>query len=85
MARGWESKSVEEQIASARAREQGQGRVALNAHQAEVERKRDSLILQRTRVLRDLGSCQDDRYRQTLESGLAYLESQIALLSEPNA
>lgn len=52
----------------------------LNAEQREVERKRDSLMLQRTRVLRDLGTCADGRYRQTLESGLAYLESQLALL-----
>lgn len=79
MARGWESKSVEEQIASAKARH-GQNRVRLTPEQIEIEKKRDSLILQRTRVLHDIEKCQDPRYRKTLESGLAYLESQIALL-----
>ena len=79
MARGWESKSVEEQIASAKARE-GQPRVKHTPEQLEVERKRDSLTLQRTRMLRQLDDCKDARYRQTLESGLAYLDSEIAKL-----
>ena len=80
MARGWESKSVEEQIASAKER-QGQPRVKLTPEQLEVERKRDSLKLQRTRVLNQLENCAEGRYRQTLENGLAYLDSQLAALS----
>ena len=46
----------------------------------EVERKRDSLQLHRTRVLRDIEACQDPRYKKTLESGLAFLDQQIASL-----
>ena len=79
MARGWESKSVEAQIESANAR-RGQIKSRLTAAQVEVERKRDSLLLQRTRVLNDLGNCRDQRYRQTLSAGLAYLDTQIAAL-----
>jgi len=79
VARGWESKSVQAQIESARAR-QGEHRVILTAQEIEVERKRDSLLLHRTRVLRDLASCQDIRYRSTLEQGLAYLEGQLVEL-----
>lgn len=79
MARGWESKSVEEQIASANER-RGQPRAKLTPEQLEIERKRDSLSLQRTRVLRELENCQDARYRATLESGLAYLDQQLAAL-----
>ncbi|MBV8843253.1 MAG: hypothetical protein JO307_10625 [Bryobacterales bacterium] len=79
MARGWESKSVEEQIESARAREAG-GRPRLTPEQAALEKKRDSLLLHRTRVLRDLNDCRDERYRKTLAGGLAYLESQLAEL-----
>ncbi len=78
MARGWESKSVEDQIAAAEERKQQ--RVQLTPEQIEIERKRDSLQLQRTRVLRDLENCTDPRYRKTLESGLAYLDQQIAAL-----
>jgi len=79
VARGWESKSVEAQIESAKART-GKQRIMLTAEQMEVERKRDSLLLHRTRVLHDLEGCQNLRYRKTLEDGLAYLEGQLAEL-----
>ncbi len=77
MARGWESKSVEEQIESARSRESG-ARRRLTPEQAAEERRRDSLLLQRTRVKRQIEACRDGRYRKTLEDGLRYLESQLA-------
>ena len=79
MARGWESKSVEQQIQSARERSTGR-RPRPTPEQIELERKRDSLLLQRTRVVRQLENCADPRYRQTLESGLAFLEAQLAEL-----
>jgi len=70
---------VEAQIESARARE-GHAPVRLTPEQAAVEKKRDSLLLQRTRVLHDLAKCHDDRYRKTLADGLAYLEKQLTEL-----
>lgn len=53
---------------------------SLNPQQLETERKRDSLLLHRTRVLRDLENCRDERYRKTLLEGLAYLEGQLTAL-----
>lgn len=44
------------------------------------ERKRDSLLLHRTRVLRDIENCSDERYRKTLADGLTYLETQLTAL-----
>jgi hypothetical protein len=79
MARGWESKSVEGQIESANAR-RGKPRLQLTAEQLELERKRDGLLLHRTRVLNDLQNCHEERYRKTLAEGLAYLESQLIAL-----
>ena len=79
MARGWESKSVEEQIASARERD-GAVKPLRNLEQIANERQRDSLLLQRTRVLRDLEACSSDRYRKTLSDGLTYLEGQLTAL-----
>ena len=76
MARGWESKSIEAQIQSARDRE-SHTRIRLTPEQIEIERKKDSLLLQRTRMLAQIEKCQDVRYRSTLESGLAYLETQL--------
>ena len=48
--------------------------------QLAAVRKVDSLLLHRTRVLRDLESCRDDRYKKQLTDGLTYLESQLAEL-----
>jgi hypothetical protein len=79
MARGWESKSVEAQIESAHERS-GKARPHLTPEEAENERKREALLLQRTRVLRQLEGCQDERYRKTLSDGLAYLETQLTAL-----
>jgi hypothetical protein len=76
MARGWESKSVESQIESARARS-GTPRVHLTPEQVADERKRDGLLLQRTRILKQLEGCRDERYRKTLSEGLFYLEAQL--------
>jgi hypothetical protein len=55
-------------------------RARLTPQEVERERKRDSLLLQRKRVLNDIGNCRDDRYRKILSAGLAYLDSQLAAL-----
>ena len=79
MARGWESKSVEAQIESARARED-----RLPQHptpqEAAAEKTRDSLLLQRTRILREIEACTGERHRKTLTDGLAYLEARLGEL-----
>jgi hypothetical protein len=81
VARGWESKSVEEQIRSARERQSGHPpQLDQDAQQIEIERQRDSLLLQRTRVLHQLEACTDPRYRKTLASGLEFLETQLSKL-----
>ena len=79
MARGWESKSVEAQIESAN-RRRGEVKSRLTPEQLEAQRKRDSLLLHRTRVLSDLEKCHGQRYRKTLSDGLAFLEQQLNAL-----
>ncbi len=82
MARGWESKSVEAQIDSAKELD-GAPRVRLTPEQLALEKKRDSLQLQRKRVIHELENCRDERYRKTLADGLAYLDAQLAALQPP--
>jgi hypothetical protein len=79
VARGWESKSVQEQIASAR-EGTGESKPSLTPEQVAVAKKCDALLLHRTRVLHDLENCRDERYRQTLTNGLTYLESELNTL-----
>jgi hypothetical protein len=52
----------------------------LTPQQQATERKLDSLLLHRTRVLADLEKCREDRYRKTLNEGLTYLEDQLTAL-----
>ncbi len=83
MARGFESKDVEQQQQDVEERRAAAKRVVLNAAQAEVNRKRDGLMLQRTRILREIEISKNDRHRQTLQSGLQFLDDQIAGLRTP--
>jgi hypothetical protein len=78
MARGFESKSVEEQQLEAK-REANPGK-QLTAEQAERRRKRDGLILSRKSVQQRLESAGNPAHRQMLEGALADLDRQIAEL-----
>ena len=79
MARGWESKSVESQVAA-----RDDSRKVRMPHrtpeQMEIERKSDSLLLQRVRVMREIESSSNARHRKTLEDGLKYLEDSLSAL-----
>ena len=80
MARGWESKSVEDQIETAEGDEVPEHAVRLTEEQIRVLRERESLELSRTRVLRDLASATHERYREQLKSALKHLDDCLANL-----
>lgn len=61
-----------------------QPKAGLSPAQMEASRKLDALLLHRTRVLRDLQTCQGERYRATLTEGLKYLEAQLTELGWHN-
>jgi hypothetical protein len=81
MARGWESKSVEEQVANAF---DGSGSMNNNQRQtasrelAARERNRQALNLQRENILSQRTS--NPMRRQALEAALAEIEAQIAAI-----
>lgn len=77
MARGFESKSVEQQQQDAEERRSAAKRVKLSAEQVAADRTRESLLLQRTRILREIESSSSPRHRETLRGGLKYLETQL--------
>jgi hypothetical protein len=80
MARGWESKSVESQIESAEERKAQLGRERLSDEEAERARRRESLLISRTRVLRDLEASRNSRYRRMLARALEDLNNKLAEL-----
>ena len=79
MARGWESKSVESQI-DGRDDSRKVRMPNRTPEQMEIERKSDSLLLQRVRVLREIETSSNARHRKTLEEGLKYLEDSLSAL-----
>ncbi len=79
MARGWESKSVEEQQAEVSATP-AEVRLPLSPDQAAKQRQHEGLRLSRTRVVQQLQSAQNPRHRQMLEEALADLDIKLTLL-----
>ena len=77
MTKAWESKSVESQVEAAESRRQKENRPQLTAAEAEKLRQRESLLLSRTRVLRDLEETQNPRYRETLTAALKHLDEKL--------
>ena len=78
MARGWESKSVEAQIDMAEARRRAVLSKAPDPEQLELIRKKETILLSRTRVVRELENAQNPRYRAVLTKALADLEAQLS-------
>jgi len=83
MARGWESKSVEEQQAEAAA-QKNSPKSQITPQEAIRLRAEEGLRLSRQRVLQQLGNVRDQRLLQMLEQALADLDCRIKALKSNN-
>jgi hypothetical protein len=77
MARGWESKSVEQQQAELADRAKSL-RPPVSPHEQERIRQRDGLLLSRTYLLRQLEATPHPGRRRLLQEALADIEKQLA-------
>jgi hypothetical protein len=77
MARGWESKSVEDQINARETAQDNQARPKRTPEELELQAKLDGLQMVRTRTLASLQTACDSRYRAHLERVLADLDAQL--------
>ena len=82
MARGWESKSVEEQIDMAEPRRKKRATAVTSQIPSALDaiRKRESLLLSRARVMQEMNSAQNPRYRELLSKALADLNASLEKL-----
>ena len=80
MARGWESKSVEDQIAASEDRRDAVSKRARSADEIDRESRRQGLLLSRAKIVRDIENARDDRHRIALGQALEYLDTQIKSL-----
>jgi phage terminase Nu1 subunit (DNA packaging protein) len=79
MARGWESKSVEEQIEMA-AERAASLKTAKKVDEAEAAKQREleSLQLSRSRVLQDIAASTNPKYKDMLQRSLDFLDEKLA-------
>jgi hypothetical protein len=80
MARGWESKSVEDQIEEAR-RSQGVSESRVQSpEEKERERKVESLKLERSRLTEQLNRARSESHQRMIRQSLEAIEKEIATL-----
>lgn len=82
MARGWESKSIEAQIDAAEVHHRSAAFANTPTPEALVLiRKKESILLSRTRVVRELNTAQNPRYIAVLKKALADLDAQLSTIA----
>jgi hypothetical protein len=81
MARGWESKSVEQQQEEATSSTQQRGK-PLSAEQIAENQKRKGLELSRRRILQQLEVASNPQHRNMLEAALAELNAQLKVTQQ---
>jgi hypothetical protein len=80
MARGWESKAVEDQIGEAQARKEARLKQPLNDTDAAHHLKKDALMRERARIEREMERAYMRRHLVMLERGLAHIDAELAKL-----
>jgi hypothetical protein len=81
MARGWESKAVEDQIEEKKLRTVDR-HAAKTSEVLDYEQRMATLQLSRSRLLQQLESARNPAHRQMLSNGLKSVEKEIEDLSE---
>ncbi len=79
MARGWDSKAVEEQIEAAQTEKQSSGEPN-SAADAARKRERQNVELARKRLLHRLEAADNPAYQKLLRDSLAELDARLAAL-----
>jgi hypothetical protein len=80
MARGWESKSVEDQMSAAqaaRAERDARTQPHLSPKERELNERHESLLLSRSQTLSRLKVVRNERYRAQLEAALEHVNAQL--------
>ena len=77
MARGWESKSVEQQHEEM-SEQRKIVRPPISPEEQQHNRKREGLLLSRKRLAQQLQAAGKPRHRQILEQAIAELDSQLS-------
>ena len=80
MARGWESKAIEDQIGEAQARKEARLKQTLTDTEIELKRRKETLLRERSRIEREMERAYMRRHLVILERGLAHIDAELAKL-----
>ncbi len=80
MARGFESKSVQEQWQDAEAARDQRRKPKKSAEEMEREKKREGLEMSRRRIVHELETTASERRREQLRAALAHLDGELGKL-----
>ncbi|MFN7946683.1 MAG: hypothetical protein U0Z53_15130 [Blastocatellia bacterium] len=81
MARGWESKAVEDQMEEARRAQTGRP-TALSPEEIALRQRRETLRLTRSQLNEQMSRARSDAHRQRLAESLAEIDRQLAELNQ---
>lgn len=84
MARGWESKSVEDQIGEAEAKRDLRRKRKLTPDEAEHLQRKEALVQERARIIREMERAYMRRHLVMLERGLTHIDAELAKLELEN-
>jgi hypothetical protein len=85
MARGWESKAIEDQISAAEAKEEARAKQALTESEIKRRKRKESLLLERARITREMQEGHKRRYLVLLERALAHVEAELARFEQDDS
>jgi hypothetical protein len=84
MARGWESKSIEDQIQAREEKRETRLKPVLTESEIKQRARREELTLSRTKILRDLETTHNERYKALMKRTLAHIEAELTTLNSPD-
>jgi len=80
MARGFESKSVQDQWQEAEAARDARKRRRKSDEEVQLEKKQESLQLSRTRILNEIQAATNEPRKAQLKAALEHLDAELAKL-----
>ena len=80
MARGWESKAIEDQIGEAQARKEARLKKTPTDGESELQCRKEALLRERARIEREMERAYMRRHLVILERGLAHIDAELEKL-----
>lgn len=80
MARGWESKAVEDQLEELARAKQEIAAIPKSPASIELQRKRETLLLARSQLMEQLQNARAEAHRRMIERSLQAVEAELAAL-----